>query len=76
MNIKLIMKCESVEAREKYMYFVEMQLSASALHHYYFKRQDFFRTHSIKCILMLLDVRYAYFCSYSKMFSNYKFIVP
>jgi len=58
MNIKLIMKCESVEACEKYMYFVEMQLSASAVHRYYSKRQDFLRTHSIKCILMLLDVRF------------------
>jgi len=58
MNIKLIMKCESVEAHDKYMYFVEMQLSASTVHHYYSKRQDLLRTHSVKCILMLLDVRF------------------
>jgi hypothetical protein len=58
MNIKLIMKCESVEAHEKYMYFFEMQLSASAVLHYYTKRQDLLRTHSIKCVLMLLDVRF------------------
>ena len=53
MNIELIMKNESVEAHEKYMYFVEMQLSASTVHHYYFKRQDLLRTDSIKCILTL-----------------------
>jgi hypothetical protein len=58
MNIELIIKNESVEAHEKYMYFVEMQLSASTMHDYYFKRQDLLRTNSIKCILMLLDVRF------------------
>jgi len=40
MNMKLIMKCESVEARDKYMYFVEMQLSAYTVHHCYSKRQE------------------------------------
>jgi len=41
MNTELIMKNESVEAHEKYMYFVEMQLSASTVHHYYFKGKTF-----------------------------------
>jgi hypothetical protein len=58
MNMELIMKNESVEAHEKYMYFVEMQLSASTVHHYYFKRQDLLKTNSIRCIFMLLDIRF------------------
>jgi hypothetical protein len=57
MNMKLIMKCESVKAHEKYVYFFGMHLSTSAVHQYS-KRQELLISHSINCILMLLDVKF------------------
>lgn len=42
----------------KYLYFVGMRLSVLAMHKYYSRREELFRTHSIKCILILLNVRF------------------